>query len=70
MQLLLVRHGESAGNLTRILQGRDDPLTERGRRQARELAAYLGARGDVRAIYTSPLGRAAETAGSSAGRWA
>ena len=62
MQLLLVRHGESAGNLTRILQGRDDPLTERGRRQARELAAHLAARGDVRAIYTSPLARAAETA--------
>ena len=62
MQLLLVRHGESAGNLTRILQGRDDPLTERGRRQAREIAAYLAARSDVCALYTSPLARAYETA--------
>ena len=62
MQLLLVRHGESAGNLTHILQGVDDPLTERGRRQAREIAAYLAARGDVRTLYTSPLVRAYETA--------
>lgn len=62
MQLLLVRHGESAGNLTRVLQGRDDPLTERGRRQAREIAAHLAARGDVRVLYTSPLSRAYETA--------
>lgn len=28
MQLLLVRHGESAGNVSRRLQGRDDPLTD------------------------------------------
>ena len=62
MQLLLVRHGESVGNLTHILQGPDDPLTERGRRQAREIAAYLASRGDVRALYTSPLVRAYETA--------
>ncbi len=39
MQLLLVRHGESVGNLTHMLQGPDDPLTDRGRRQAREIAA-------------------------------
>ncbi|HEX5502055.1 MAG TPA: histidine phosphatase family protein [Thermomicrobiales bacterium] len=62
MQLLLVRHGESAGNVTRELQRRDDPLTERGRRQAREIAAHLAARGDVRALYASPLPRAYETA--------
>ena len=62
MRLLLVRHGESSGNVTRVLQGRDDPLTERGRRQARELAAHLAAQGDVREIYASPLARAFETA--------
>ena len=62
MQLLLVRHGESAGNLTRQLQGREDPLTERGRRQAREIGAHLADRGDVTALYASPLTRAFETA--------
>ena len=63
MQLLLVRHGESAGNLTRQLQGPEDPLTERGRRQAREIAAHLAGRGDAIALYASPLARALETAG-------
>jgi broad specificity phosphatase PhoE len=62
MQLLLVRHGESAGNLTRRLQSREDPLTERGRRQAGEVAAFLADRGDVHTIYASPLARAFETA--------
>ena len=62
MQLLLVRHGESLGNLTRQLQRHDDPLTERGRRQAGELAAFLAQGRSVRAIYTSPLARALETA--------
>lgn len=62
MQLLLVRHGESAGNLSRRLQTREDPLTERGRRQAREIAAALAERTDLRALYASPLARAFETA--------
>ena len=62
MQLLLVRHGETVGNVERRLQGVDDPLTERGRRQARDIAAHLAARGDVRSLYTSPLPRALETA--------
>ena len=62
MRLLLVRHGESHGNVTRQLQGREDALTERGRRQAREIAAHLAERGDVRALYASPLERALETA--------
>lgn len=62
MQLLLVRHGESLGNVTRQLQGREDPLTDRGRRQAREIAAHLAERGDIIALYTSPLARAFETA--------
>ncbi len=61
MRLLLVRHGESLGNVTRVMQGRDDPLTDRGRRQAREVAAYLRERGDIRFIYASPLARAFET---------
>ena len=61
MRLIFLRHGESAGNITQLLQGRDDPLTDRGRRQARQLARFLQTRADVRAIYTSPLARALET---------
>lgn len=62
MQLLLVRHGESTGNVTRVLQPADEPLTERGREQARTIAARLAARGDARRLYASPLRRAFETA--------
>lgn len=62
MRLLLVRHGETEGNVSRRLQGADDPLTERGRRQAHELAAHLSFRKDILALYTSPLPRALETA--------
>ena len=62
MRLLLVRHGESLGNVTQVLQGRDDPLTDRGRRQAGEIAAHLATSHNVRAIYASPLARAYETA--------
>ena len=62
MRLLLVRHGETPGNVERRLQGADDPLTERGRWQARELAEHLSGRGDVVALYTSPFARAFETA--------
>jgi broad specificity phosphatase PhoE len=62
MQLLLVRHGESIGNVTRQLQRHDEPLTERGQRQARELAVFLAERPDLRVVYTSPLVRAFQTA--------
>lgn len=61
MRLLLVRHGESAGNITQVLQARDETLTERGRRQAGQIAAHLATRDDLRALYTSPLARAHET---------
>jgi broad specificity phosphatase PhoE len=62
LRLLLVRHGETEGNVQRRLQGTDDPLTERGWRQARELAAHLSGRDDVVALYASPYRRAFETA--------
>ncbi len=61
MRLILVRHGESLGNVNQTLQGREDPLTERGRRQAGAIAAHLAARGDLGTIYASPLARAFET---------
>ena len=57
-----MRHGETEGNVSRRLQGPDDPLTERGRRQAEEIAAHLSGRDDVVALYASPYRRALDTA--------
>lgn len=62
MTLLLLRHGESTGNVLGVIQGwQDYPLTDRGRAQAQAAAVRLSTL-DVTAIYTSPLARAAETA--------
>lgn len=62
MTLILVRHGESEGNLRRIMQGQLDlPLTEDGREQARLVAARIASM-SVAAVYSSPLSRAFETA--------
>jgi broad specificity phosphatase PhoE len=62
----LVRHGESAGNLNPAARRSDDPpLTERGRAQAARAAAALVSRG-LRAVFSSPLRRARETAGAVA----
>jgi len=67
MRLLLIRHAESTGNRQRRLQGRADfPLTERGRRQAQELAAALSTQA-VRAVHSSPIKRALHTAEAIAG---
>jgi broad specificity phosphatase PhoE len=58
----LVRHGESVWNAENRLCGRSDvPLSEAGRRQAKSLAKRLK-RVRFDAFYTSPLGRAVETA--------
>jgi broad specificity phosphatase PhoE len=64
-RLLLVRHAEPAGSW----QEHDDPgLSDRGRQQAAELAARLGS-GAPRAVVSSPLARARETASAlTAGR--
>ena len=62
MTLILVRHGESAGNVGGVIQGWSDAeLTEAGREQALAVAARL-ARQPLEAVYTSPLARARETA--------
>lgn len=62
MRLLLVRHGETLGNVLHQLQDEHDPLTESGRRQAGEVATYLAGRGPAAALYSSPLQRALDTA--------
>jgi broad specificity phosphatase PhoE len=62
MTLVLLRHGESEGNVLRRIQGwRDYPLTERGHRQAAAAAGRL-AHVPATALYTSPLARARQTA--------
>lgn len=61
--VLLVRHGTTA-TTGKILPGRAPGLhlAEAGRAQAEAAAARIGALGDVRAVYASPLERAQETA--------
>jgi broad specificity phosphatase PhoE len=58
----MIRHGQSTANASGIWQGQMDfPLSEEGRVQARQVGkALAGERLD--AIYSSPLGRAFETA--------
>jgi broad specificity phosphatase PhoE len=63
MRVLLARHGQTEWNVLDRRQGRlDSPLTAAGlahaRRHAETLAGF-----DLDAIFTSPLGRAATTAG-------
>jgi 2,3-bisphosphoglycerate-dependent phosphoglycerate mutase len=65
--LLLVRHGETDWNADGRLQGHTDrPLSDYGRRQARELGDQLKdeerADEQLEAIYSSDLARARETA--------
>jgi broad specificity phosphatase PhoE len=66
---LLVRHGESQGNLEGRLQGqRDYPLTARGESQARAVGRFLTRHGAPwKALYASPLTRALRTAELIAG---
>ena len=63
--IIFVRHGETAWNVERRLQGHgDSALTARGRAQAADLGAALRSRGlmDGRAVRISPSGRCRRTA--------
>jgi broad specificity phosphatase PhoE len=60
--VLLVRHGQSVGNVQQLFCGHDDtPLTETGIAQAMALGARL-ANTRIDAAYASDLSRAADTA--------
>ncbi|MEK7693003.1 MAG: histidine phosphatase family protein [Chloroflexota bacterium] len=61
MRLILVRHGETEHNRSGLTLGRADvPLNDRGRAQARAVAASFVH--PPAAIYASPLARAHDTA--------
>lgn len=62
LRLLLLRHGETDWNASGRYQGQQDiPLNAAGRRQAADLARRLADR-PLRAIHSSELARAWETA--------
>ena len=67
MTILLVRHGETAGNAARILQRADVPLNERGIRQAEQLARRLLDHGFAH-VVCSDLLRARMTAAALTAR--
>ncbi|MGI8625008.1 MAG: bifunctional RNase H/acid phosphatase [Geodermatophilaceae bacterium] len=63
--LVLLRHGVTDVTQARRFSGSggsDPPLNETGRGQAQRAAAWLGRRGGVDVVLTSPLRRARETA--------
>ncbi|MET0700610.1 MAG: bifunctional RNase H/acid phosphatase [Mycobacterium sp.] len=66
-RLMLLRHGQTELSVDRRYSGRGNPaLTELGRGQADAAAAYLGERGGIDAVVTSPLQRAYDTAAAAA----
>ncbi len=67
MRLLIVRHGQSEGNASGVIQGHlDFGLSELGWRQAEATAARLAGE-KVDRVIASPLKRAWDTAGVIAG---
>jgi phosphohistidine phosphatase len=71
MNIYLIRHAEAVGRGEAGIQSDEErPLTDAGRRQARELAAaFQRHQIQVDAIVTSGLVRAVQTADELAGAW-
>jgi broad specificity phosphatase PhoE/ribonuclease HI len=66
-RFLLLRHGQTELSTQRRYSGRGNPaLTDVGQGQAQAAAKYLGKRGGVSAVITSPLQRAYDTAAKAA----
>ena len=67
--IYLLRHGQTAQNKARRLQGRSEhPLDETGEEQARAVGRWFEAHGiRIAAVYASPLQRAIRTAELAAG---
>jgi 2,3-bisphosphoglycerate-dependent phosphoglycerate mutase len=62
-QVLFIRHGETAWNAIKRIQGHIDiPLSEHGVLQAEQLGARLAREGRIDAVYSSDLQRARQTA--------
>lgn len=61
MEILLVRHGETDGNLSHRHQVNHMPLNQNGKQQAKLVAEELAKRKPTH-LLTSPLNRALETA--------
>jgi uncharacterized phosphatase len=64
MILAMVRHGQTAYNAQRLVQGRiNNPLNTTGKKQAKELASVLVKKNEkFDRVLSSPLSRALETA--------
>ncbi|XP_004980149.1 phosphoglycerate mutase-like protein 4 [Setaria italica] len=62
-EVVLVRHGQTDWNVSRIIQGRiDQELNETGRQQAAKVARRLSEEAKPAAVYSSDLKRASQTA--------
>lgn len=62
MRILLIRHGQSEGNIKKVFCGKVDfPLTEKGKEQGAVACEYIYANYKVCAIYASELTRARQT---------
>lgn len=62
-RMLLLRHGETQLSVEKKFSGLGNPeLTARGQWQAEQAAAYIGGRGGISTVLSSPLKRARQTA--------
>ena len=63
MELIIIRHGESFGDINKVHEGRADlELTELGKEQAKKLSKWLLEHEKIDIIVSSPLKRARKTA--------
>ncbi len=63
MKVVLIRHGQSEGNLAQVIQGQKDfPLSKKGVEQAHKAGQELKETYSFDRIYSSNLQRAAKTA--------